>query len=148
MLSQKPLLRMLSMVSEPIASSVGVGAIVGGNVDMSATGPISPSNWNSFNVKVDLSPNPKGIVALNCGISGVAGAAPEPRDTGFDSGAGVSRRADISARRNLLYSAGVCSGFAEMFSRTSATSLTSPIVCSSCSRNAWNSGRISCGAIC
>jgi len=49
MLSQKPLLKIFSMVRPLImASSEGLGAIVGGNVDMSATGPISLSNWNSF----------------------------------------------------------------------------------------------------
>jgi hypothetical protein len=47
----------------------------------------------------------------------------------------------------LLYKAGVCSAFAEILSSTSATSLTSPMVCSSFSRNAWNSGRISCGEL-
>jgi hypothetical protein len=65
MLSQNPLLRILSIVSEPMVSSDGVGAIVGGNVVMSATGPISPSNWNSFSVKVDRSPLAKGIGGLN-----------------------------------------------------------------------------------
>lgn len=49
MLSQKLLLKILSMVRTPVLSSDGLGAMVGGNVDMSATGPISLSNWNSFN---------------------------------------------------------------------------------------------------
>jgi hypothetical protein len=41
-LSQKPLLKMLSIDSIPIPSSdVGRVAMVGGNVDISATGPIS-----------------------------------------------------------------------------------------------------------
>lgn len=38
---------MLSIVSMLRWSSVGLGAIVGGNVEMSATGPISLSKWNS-----------------------------------------------------------------------------------------------------
>ena len=46
-LSQKLALRMLSIVSIPKLSSCGIGAIVGGNVDMSATGPISLANWKS-----------------------------------------------------------------------------------------------------
>lgn len=48
-LSQNVLLRMLSMATPlPIWSSVMLGAMVGGNVDMSITGPISPSNWKSL----------------------------------------------------------------------------------------------------
>ena len=47
-LSQNPLLRMLSIDSMPDTSSCEfVGAIVGGKVEMSAAGPISPLKLNS-----------------------------------------------------------------------------------------------------
>lgn len=42
MLSQKSALRMLSIDIMLMSGNDGFGAIVGGNVDMSATGPISP----------------------------------------------------------------------------------------------------------
>lgn len=42
MLSQKSALRILSIDIMLISGNDGFGAIVGGNVDMSATGPISP----------------------------------------------------------------------------------------------------------
>jgi hypothetical protein len=46
----------------------GIGAIVGGNVDMSATGPISPANWNS-----GYDPNWVGYPPY-CIVSGAGGA--------------------------------------------------------------------------
>ena len=42
MLSQKSALRILSIDIMLMSGNAGFGAIVGGNVDMSATGPISP----------------------------------------------------------------------------------------------------------
>ena len=56
----------------------------------------------------------------------------------------VSVRATSSARRNALYSPGVCAGETATASYASATSFTSVIVFCSWSRNAWNSGRMSC----
>lgn len=49
-LSQKLFDKILSIdIMLFMASSIDVVAIVGGKVDISATGPISLSNWNSFN---------------------------------------------------------------------------------------------------
>lgn len=49
MLSQKSALRILSIDIMLMSGSDGFGAIVGGNVDMSATGPISPLLKNPAN---------------------------------------------------------------------------------------------------
>ena len=50
-LSQKLFESILSMDIIPLRPSSweGIAAIVGGKVEISATGPISLSNWNSFN---------------------------------------------------------------------------------------------------
>lgn len=113
MLSQNPLLKMLSTVSAPKASSDGFGAIVGGKVDISATGPISLSNWNSFSGSFivvlplgrdDKPKCPKSVSPLAPGS--FASFARTEAGSPFDAGEG-STRALINARRKPLYKAGV-----------------------------------------
>ena len=130
---------MLSIVSIPKLSSVGYGAIVGGNVDMSATGPISLSNWNSASGFPPL---------LNAPASAPASWAlplpllPAPAPACPPASASVL--AETRARSRQLYRYGVCMAPCAACSSTSATSFTSPTILDSWSRKTLNSGRRSC----
>ena len=148
MLSQKLLLRIFSIVSEPIVVSDGFGAMVGGNVEISATGPISLSNWNSFMYSCCPYPDmccPKlplaGVRDPPCWPSLLCSLSGEGCFSSLE-GAG-SNFAEIRARRKPLYKAGVCREFAARFSRVSATSLTRSTTLCSLSRKGWNSTRTS-----
>ena len=131
-LSQKLALKMLSMVSMPKVSSVGMGAIVGGNVDMSATGPISLANWKSANGS-GICPVPEWLPfpfakllepCMSCAVCmwpfGVCDSWPSVGEG--------SVFALMRARRNMLYRAGVCNGPAAACSSVLATSFTREMI--------------------
>ena len=118
MLSQKSALKMLSIDIMLMSGSEGFGAIVGGNVDMSATGPISPLLKNpakgSFGADAedgcgrcaswcDTSISRDAVSSVVVDV--VSSWASEGCSTGAPFGiAWVSApvRAEMSARRNTL----------------------------------------------
>ena len=147
-LSQKLLLNIVSIDIIPLTLSSLMGfAIVGGKVEISATGPISLSNWNSWSGSVPTTLlgtaglNPKEPISASAFVPDSVCVA-VVTSLLLCWGAGGSRTV-MRALSKLLYRAGVWCGSAATLSRVSATSLTSENVFCSLSRYGWNSGRTS-----
>lgn len=110
-LSQKLFDSMLSMDIIPLrpSSLEGFAAIVGGKVEISATGPISLSNWNSFNGSLTWPFGKANPRFPNCTspLSPVSFVSLGCMDAESLFEAGPSILALIRARKNALYKAGV-----------------------------------------
>ncbi len=140
-LSQKSELRMLSIDIMLMSIPAGVGAIVGGNVEMSITGPISPVYAKFSSTSADMRRLPLACPFI-CAANAAEGSASGPSPSSWLAEPSV--RELTSARRKQLYSAGVWSGPTATESNVFATSVTIAIVFCSWSKKAWNSGRMSC----
>lgn len=89
MLSQKSEPKMLSMGNiAMLASGIGFGAIVGGKVEISATGPISPSEGNPSNDAKSLPMTGSRLGTVEAPLSMLCVSITEGAETSWVTGGG------------------------------------------------------------